>query len=63
MHRMLPDVKRTYFHASAKHELYVELPDEDPGKKQGLVGKLSLNHYGTRNAAEHWQKHVAKHLV
>ena len=40
---MLSDVKRAYFHAPAVRELYVELPDEDPGKAQGLVGKRNLS--------------------
>ena len=30
-HLMLSDVKRACFHAPAKCELYVELPDQDPG--------------------------------
>ena len=50
-HLMLSDVKRAYFHAPAVRELYVELPDEDPGKAQGLVGKPKLSLYGTRDAA------------
>ena len=62
-HLMLSDVKRAYFHAPAVRELYVELPDEDPGKAQGLVGKLNLSLYGTRDAAANWQKCVAEHLV
>ena len=36
-HLMLSDVGRAYFHAPATRELYVELPDEDPGKAQGVV--------------------------
>ena len=62
-HLMLSDVKRAYFHAPATRELYVELPDEDPGKAQGLVGKLNLSLYGTRDAAANWQKCVTEHFV
>ena len=62
-HLMLSDVKRAYFHAPATRELYVELPDEDPGKAEGLVGKLNLSLYGTRDAAANWQHCVATHLL
>ena len=34
IHIMLSDVKRAYFHAVAKRELYVELPVEDAGYQQ-----------------------------
>ena len=60
---MSNDVKRAYFHAPATRGLYVELPDEDPGKAQGLVGKLNLSLYGTRDAAANRQKCVAEDLV
>ena len=39
-HLMLSDVKRAYFHAPATRELYIERPDEGPGKAQALVGEL-----------------------
>ena len=61
-HLMLSDVKRAYFHAPATRELYVELPVEDPGHAQGLVGKLNLSLYGTRDAAANWQRCVTEHL-
>ena len=60
---MLSDVKRAYLNAPATRELYVELPDEDPGKAKGLVGKLNLSLYGTRDAAANWQKCVSERLV
>ena len=50
-HIMLSDVKRAYFHALAKRELYVELPVEDAGYQEGFVGRLRLALYGTRDAA------------
>ena len=65
-HLLLSDVKRAYFHAPPTRELYVELPEEpeeDPGKPQGLVGKLNLSLYGTRDAAANRQKRVTEHLV
>ena len=60
---MLSDVKRAYFHAPTDRELYVELPKEDPKWKLGLLGKLRLSLYGTRDAAANWQKCVSEHLV
>ena len=54
-HFMLSDAKRAYFRAPATRELCVELSDEDPGEAQGLVGKLNLSFYGTRDAAASWQ--------
>ena len=51
------DISRAYFNAR-KHEgdepTYVELPDEDPGKAQGLCGLLNVHMYGTRAAADGW---------
>ena len=38
LHVMLSDVKRAYFHAMAKRELYVELPVEDKDYQPGWVG-------------------------
>ena len=38
-HVMLSDVKRAYFHALAKRELYVELPVEDAACREGYVGR------------------------
>ena len=62
-HLMLSDVKRAYFHAPATRELYVEVPREDPQWKPGLLGRLRLSLYGTRDAAANWQKCVADHLI
>lgn len=59
---MLSHVKRAYFHAPATRELYVEIPAEDPRGGQGLVGRLNLSVYGTRDAAANWQHCVADHL-
>ena len=60
---MLSDVKRAYFHAPTKRELYVEVPKEDPNWQPGLLGRLRLSLYGTRDAAANWQKCVADHLA
>ena len=62
-HVMMSDVKRAYFHAKAKREIYVQLPREDPMWAPDLVGRLNLALYGTRDAAALWQECVAEHLV
>ena len=50
------DVARAYFCAATdpNDPTYVELPDEHPGKAQGLCGKLLKHMYGTRKAADGW---------
>ena len=47
------DVRRAYFHAKARREVYVELPQED--HQPGMCGKLSKSMYGTRDAAQNWE--------
>ena len=46
------DIKRAYFHAPSTRDVYVELPPEDAEK--GMIGKLKLSLYGTRDAAMNW---------
>ena len=62
LHIMLNQVKRSYFHAEAKRELYVDIP-KDPEWTPHVVGRLRLFFCGTRDAAMFWQKCVAKHLL
>ncbi len=49
------DVRRAYFYASARSDIYVEILEEDrePGD-ENKVGKLNLSLYGTRDAAQNW---------
>ena len=47
------DVKRAYFYAPAKRDVYVKLPDED--YEEGMCGKLNKSMYGTRDAAYNWE--------
>ena len=63
LHIMLSDVKRAYFHAAAKRELYVEIPQENPDWSPDAIGRLNLALYGTRDAAKLWQECVATHLI
>ena len=47
------DLKRAYFYAAARREIYIEIPMED--WQQGdadKVAKLNLSLYGTRDAAQ-----------
>ena len=60
---MINDVRRAYFYAKASRNLFVELPDEDPRKAAGLVGRLKLCLYGTRDAAKSWQRTLTDHLL
>ena len=49
------DTSRAYFNAKKdcdKDPTYVELPEEDPGKRKGMCGLLQVHMYGTRAAAD-----------
>ena len=48
------DVKRAYFHAKCKRNVYVRLPEED--KEDGMCAKLNMSMYGTRDAAQNWEE-------
>ena len=43
------DVRRAYFHASARRDVFVALPPEDG--EEGMRGRLLKSMYGTRDAA------------
>ena len=48
------DVRRAYFYAKAKRNVFIELPEEDlaeEDKQKDLVGLLKMSLYGTRDAA------------
>ena len=60
---MINDVRRAYFYAKIKREVFIEWPKEDPKYGTGLLGKLKLCLYGTRDAAKGWQETVSAHLV
>ena len=57
------DIKRAYFYAPVKREVFVEIPDEDkePGDED-KVGMLALSLYGTRDAAQNWAAEYSGHL-
>ena len=51
------DMKRDYFHAPARSDMYVEIPGEDweEGDEE-RCGKLNMSLNGTREAALNWQE-------
>jgi hypothetical protein len=54
------DVRRAYFHAAARREVYVELPEED--HEEGMCGKLCKSMYGTRDAAQNWEEEYSQFM-
>ena len=51
------DISRAYFNAKKSADddpTYVDLPEEDGGKEEGLCGRLNVHMYGTRAAADGW---------
>ena len=55
------DVRRAYFHAKARREVYVELPAED--RDEGMCGRLNKALYGTRDAAQNWEHEYRKFMI
>ena len=47
------DVKRAYFYAPVKRNVYVKLPPEDAF--EGYCGKLNESMHGTRDASLNWE--------
>ena len=47
------DIKRAYFYAPAKRNVYIKLPYED--RAEGMCGKLNYSIYGTRDASLNWE--------
>ena len=61
---MAVDVKRAFFYAPARREIFIEIPMEDwePGDET-MVAKLDLSFDGTRDAAQNWTEEYTKKLV
>ena len=55
------DVRRAYFQAMARRDIYVDLPSEDSAP--GMSGKLVKAMYGTRDAAAAWESTYSKTLM
>ena len=55
------DVTRAYFYADVSRTVYVKLPAEDQAKgEEHMCGRLIKAMYGTRDAAQNWQKKCAE---
>ena len=57
------DMRRAYFHAKARRRVYIELPEEDgggPGSRK--CGLLRESLYGTRDAAQNWERELGGFL-
>ena len=57
------DVSRAYFYAKSVRPTYIKLPSEDPrAGEEGIVGKLMMSMYGTRDAAQNWAEEYSTTL-
>ena len=57
------DVRRAYFYAPTKREVFVELPPEDwQAGDEEMCGLLRVSLYGTRDAAQNWEEGFARTL-
>ena len=54
------DVRRAYFQARARRDVYVQLPEED--WEEGMCGKLVKSMYGTRDAAQNWEEEYSQFM-
>ena len=54
------DIRRAFFQALAKRNVYVKLPEED--YEPGMCGKLNKAMYGTRDAAQNWEYAYAEFM-
>ena len=55
------DVRRAYFHAPARRDVQIELPEED--WEEGMCGKLDKSMYGTRDAAQNWEEEYSEFML
>ena len=55
------DISRAFFHAEARREVYVELPEEDA--EEGMCAMLQKSLYGIRDAPQNWEYEYSGYLV
>ena len=61
---MVNDIRRTFFHARVKGDVFVQLPQEDINNGEDkMCGKLNYSMYGTRDAAQNWHEEYSGQLV
>ena len=57
-------MRRAYFYAKASRPIFIEIPEEDKDPNEGdVVGQLELSLYGTRDAAQNWEKQYEQTFV
>ena len=58
------DIRRAYFYAQSVRKVFVELPDEDRADDgEAMCGELMFSMYGTRDAAQNWEREYSSFLV
>ena len=63
---MVNDVSRAFFEAPVRRHICVELPEEElteEDRRRGVVGKLRMSLYGTRDASVNFQQEVRRFMV
>ena len=60
---MILDIKRAFLYGDIEEEIHIELPNEDPMKDRGYVGRLLKAMYGTRAAPQVWQNTVRRVMI
>ena len=55
------DIRRAYFHAKARRQVFVSLPPEDD--KEGMCGELWKSLYGTRDASQNWEEEYGSTMM
>ena len=55
------DIRRAYFHAKSKRDVYIKLPSEDA--EEGMCGKLDKSMYGTRDASQNWEEEYSETVM
>ena len=48
------DISKAYLYAAVRRDVYIQLPEED--YEPGMCGKLKFSLYGTRDAAQNWER-------
>ena len=56
------DIKRAYFHAKARRDVYVKLCAEDD-EEEGMCGRMNKSMYGTRDASQNWEEEYRETLT
>ena len=61
---MINDISKAFFHARAKRDVFIQLPQEDINKGEDkMCGKQQYSMYGARDAAQNWHEEYSGQLV